>query len=1157
VLVRVHTCFARGLIAIATLALMTNGVLAAVFNINSGDVNGANGLKAAIVAARANHEDDTINLAAGAYLLSVVDNSSAGATGLPAITSDSGHTITINGNGATIQRSTASGTPEFRLLLVDHAHVIIDAITFDNGRASGPNVGQIEIANAGGGVLNREGDLTITNSTFTRCVAVVGGGLCNSSESSTAHLAVRACTFNSNNGHGDTMHGGGLANAALGGGSANATAENATFADNFALLEGSGVVSYASGGGKAQLDMTGCTFSDQFTGSEQAHSISAVTADNFSSAAATMSNSILRTTVLDGGELTVSGNATSLTSRGYNLTNGSSDGVFVAPGDAISADPRLGLLGMYGGQVPTFPLIAGSPAIDAGDPALALATDARGKPRPADGNKDGKARNDIGAFERQPSDPEPSLVVTTVADHDDGACDASDCTLREAINAANAAAGDDFITFTPNVTGNISVRTQLPDITSNVTIYGPGANLLTIHRLGFPEFRVFRITKGSGDQPNVTISGLTISNGKRSQDIGGGILNDHGQLTLVDCVLSGNSASVGAGIYNSGGGTGSQISTAVTLMNCTLSGNISTNNGGALFNDGVAGRAYLFLTNCTLSGNSAGGEGGAMDNAGTSNGQADVNINNSTIAGNSGLSSVYTDAPFGPVCYDSIFSSSSGVPNFKANSGSFISVGHNISTDKSQTFFNANKGDKSNTDPKLDNTLKLNGGTTPTLALLTTSPAIDNADPANSPARDQRHFVRHGSIDIGAFEFSGTPPIPPSVTTAAATNIGTTSAKLNAAVNPNGSSTAFFFNSDFQQFNQQVVGSGTGDVPVSVNVTGLTPAKTYHFNVVASNPAGAAEGIQRSFTTLPAATPTPTPKQTPVPTPQATPTPKPTPTPTTTPSSTATPSPTPHGSSTPTPTPARSTLGNISTRLRVETGDNVLIGGFIITGTQPKKVILRAIGPSLPVSGALQNPLLELHSPNGGVTINDNWVDAPNKPAIIDTTVAPSNAFESAILTRLPANNSAYTAVVRGVGDGIGVGLVEVYDLDRSVDSELANISTRGLVQTGENVMIGGFIVLNGSQKVIVRAIGPSLPVQGKLLDPVLELHNGNGALLQSNDNWRTGGQQAEIIATNVPPSDDRESAIVRTLAPGNYTAIVRGVNDTTGVALVEVYAVN
>jgi uncharacterized delta-60 repeat protein len=267
------------------------------------------------------------------------------------------------------------------------------------------------------------------------------------------------------------------------------------------------------------------------------------------------------------------------------------------------------------------------------------------------------------------------------------------------------------------------------------------------------------------------------------------------------------------------------------------------------------------------------------------------------------------------------------------------------------------------------------------------------------------------------------------------------------------------------------------------------------------------------------------------------------------------PTPTP----TPTPTPGATTLGNISTRLRVETGENVLIGGFIVTGTQPKRVIVRAIGPSLPVAGALADPILELRDSSGGlIRSNDNW-RSDQEAEIIATTIPPSDDLESAIVAILPANNSAYTATVRGVNDGTGVGLIEAYDLDRTVNSKLANISTRGLVQTEENVLIAGTIVLGQTpQRVLVRAIGPSLPVAGKLEDPVLELRNGNGTLIRSNDNWRSD-QEAEIIATTIPPSDDLESALIEIL-PGNgaaYTAIVRGVNNGTGVGLVEVYALN
>jgi hypothetical protein len=252
-------------------------------------------------------------------------------------------------------------------------------------------------------------------------------------------------------------------------------------------------------------------------------------------------------------------------------------------------------------------------------------------------------------------------------------------------------------------------------------------------------------------------------------------------------------------------------------------------------------------------------------------------------------------------------------------------------------------------------------------------------------------------------------------------------------------------------------------------------------------------------------------------------------------------------------------LLNISTRMRVLTGDNVLIGGFIITGTDDKHVIVRGIGPSLTsqgVPGALQDPTLELHDSTGALlAFNDNWKDT-QQVDIEATGIPPTNDLESAIVATLPANGSGYTAILRGKNDTTGVGLVEAYDLNRMVNSKLANISTRGFVDTGDNVMIGGFIAGNGLTKVIVRAIGPSLTSQGvpgALQDPTLELHDGSGATIASNDNWKDT-QQAAIEATTIPPTDDRESAIVTTLAPGPYTAIVRGKNNTTGVALVEVY---
>jgi hypothetical protein len=263
--------------------------------------------------------------------------------------------------------------------------------------------------------------------------------------------------------------------------------------------------------------------------------------------------------------------------------------------------------------------------------------------------------------------------------------------------------------------------------------------------------------------------------------------------------------------------------------------------------------------------------------------------------------------------------------------------------------------------------------------------------------------------------------------------------------------------------------------------------------------------------------------------------------------------------------PAPPTLLNVSTRLVVLTGEEVLIGGFLVTGTDLKRVLVRGIGPSLNGVGiTLPDPTLELHKGSTILATNDNWKARPNLTSqqadIEGTTIPPSNDLESAILMAL--SPGAYTAVLSGKNGGTGVGLVEVYDLGPGANSELANISTRGFVHSRDNVMIGGFIAGGGSgggtTRVIVRAIGPSLPVTGALANPNLELHDGSGTLIDSNDNWKTrpdgSSQQAEIEATTIAPTNDLESALVKTLSPGNYTAIVRGAGGTTGVGLVEAY---
>ncbi len=651
---------------------------------------------------------------------------------------------------------------------------------------------------------------------------------------------------------------------------------------------------------------------------------------------------------------------------------------------------------------------------------------------------------------------------------------------------ANACEGE-TITFASSVVNPINLTSDQLVIDKNLAISGPGASLLTVQRStasGTPTFRIFRIVKtdssGNAVNINVTISGLTISNGSPngSVHVGGGI-NNAATLTIVGCTISGNAASTfGGGIYNNDG-------TTVNLTNSTISGNTASGPAGGIENGGT-GR--VSLTNCTVSGNSSSGAGGGIENSGG----GIVNLTSSTVHGNTSTGSsgggIANDAlnsgatlslinctVFGNSASSSgggIFNATGATVNAKNTiiakntatstgpdfNGTLASQGYNlIGNNGGATITGTTIGNQLNVDPMLG-PLQNNGGPTLTLGLLTGSPAIDKGGSATDPitgiliATDQRGFIR---------------PV---------------------------------------------------DSPTIPNASGGDGSDIGAFEVQAPAP-------------------TPTPTATPIATPTATPT--------------ATPA------ATPTPTANPATLANISTRLLVGTGDNVLIGGFIVTGTQSKKIIVRAIGPSLPLTGTLADPILELHDSSGALLeTNDNWVDSPNKQAIIDSTIPPTNDLESAIVRSVPPGN--YTAIERGVNNGTGIGVVEAYDLDSSADSKLANIATRGFVQTGDDVLFAGMIVVGtASQKVIIRALGPSVPVPGAMADPTLELHDGNGALLEANDNWVDSANKQAIIDSTIPPPNDLESAIVRTLPPANYTAIVRSANNTPGIAVVEIYALN
>jgi hypothetical protein len=311
----------------------------------------------------------------------------------------------------------------------------------------------------------------------------------------------------------------------------------------------------------------------------------------------------------------------------------------------------------------------------------------------------------------------------------------------------------------------------------------------------------------------------------------------------------------------------------------------------------------------------------------------------------------------------------------------------------------------------------------------------------------------------------------------------------------------------------------------------------------------------------PGVCPTPTPSPG---TPTPTPTPiTPTPTPATpTPTPTLTPPPTPTTTPTPSPAPATQAV-NLSTRMRVQTGDKVGIGGLIITGNAPKRILLRAIGPSLAqfgIADVLADPVLELHSSAGTLLFrNDNWRDT-QEAEILATNLAPTNNLESAIVVSLPPG--AYTTVLRGNNNTSGIALVEIYDIDQGVASRLANLSTRAFVGTGDSIVIAGFQLGNnaGADEIIIRGIGPSLapgsfPASAVLTDPTLELRNCDGSLVLANNDWQDDPAQAVLItAAGLAPNNNLEAAMAATLAPGAYTALLAGRNNGSGIGLIEVY---
>ncbi len=733
--------------------------------------------------ANANGVSDTINLAAGGiYTLTAVDNLVNGANGLAAIDDDTaGLDLTINGNGATIQRSTAAGTPEFRILPVGiGASASCVDLTIANGKITSGSFP----AYAGGGIHN-SGTLSLTNCTVRESRGVLGGGIFNHA----GVLSLTGCTVHAN----VADSGGGLHNS-----EGTLTLRNSTVSGNTANVFGGGLTNY---GGESTVQ--GNTF--RANSALEGAAINNKNTINFS-ARLRIGSTILHS---NPGEANLDNVFGVVTSEGYNLSsdnaggdgNTGPGGLLNGLGDIRNTNPNLGPLQNNGGPTLTHALLSPSAAIDAGDdallaPPISLTTDQRGAGFP---RRKGP-RVDTGAVESG-----VELVVTTTDDHNDGACTVADCTLREAITATNAAGGG-TISFAPGVTGMIQLGGFLPDLSTNLLLQGPGANLLTVRRNSASVFRIFSISNGTSNGPVVSITGLTISNGEASGS-GGGIQNDHGILLVKECVFTGNHSSpsdigYGGGIFNWGGSLTIEDSTFTGNMSnygggvassrtnsgsallfirgSTFSGNSANGgNGGGIYNEAAnaGSSADAFLINCTLSGNSStasgfvGGAGGAIFNFGSLSGNPRLSLEDCTLSGNNAFSAggIYNNsfsATAMVTLRNTILKTGAIGENFINSSGSITSLGHNLCNDAAGGLsgtgpggYLTGVGDMRQTDPLLG-PLQNNGGRTLTHALLNGSPAINAGDNNGSDPYDQRGAPRVGTNDIGAFEFGSVAPAP-------------------------------------------------------------------------------------------------------------------------------------------------------------------------------------------------------------------------------------------------------------------------------------------------------------------------------------------------------------------------------------------------------------
>jgi hypothetical protein len=1154
----------------AAVTLDTNNIHSAPVVTNTND-SGPNSLRAALEAAQA---DDAI--------IFYIPTSDAGySAGVWTINLTSGELVvdthlTINGLGAsalTVQRD--ANASAFRIFhvnadapqgpAVDSSGVTIKGMTISNGNEA-----------AGGAIANELSNVTVSGCILSgNNASTLGGAIYNHGAQAGATLTLIDSTLSGNT---SGLEGGGIYNNGVQGGNATVTVRNSTLTANAAGTSGGGIYNDGRDSGSASVELVNSTLSANSASLTGGGIINDARNSGVIASVSILNSTLSENTAVDGGNVyntdgpqaTVSiGNTITasesgsnifndsgiVTSLGYNLSSDDGSGLLTSTGDQIDTDPQLGLLQDNGGPTMTHAPLPGSPAIDRGQDISPTGGDQRGSTRPVTYNSeivlpiDGD-RSDIGAVEV--GTPPLTISIDSVSVSEGGGSalftvtqsdvSAVDTTFLYSTADGTAIAPGDYTAAT-NAAGVITAGTTSTTIlvpiiedatyegdeTFTVTLNTPtNAALGTATGVGTilddeapPEFSIDTVTQSEGDSNTssyvftVTKTGATertFSVDFQTQDGSATVADNDYQVNSGTLVFSPTDTTKTITVLVDGDTTFENDETFVVALSPAVAEtgagsrrpnapNLVVGGTGTILNDDAA--PSFSIDDVTKL-------------------EGDFSLNAYTFA----VTKTGTTALDASVAFTTQDGSATVVDgDFNSNSGTL-------------TF--------SPTDSTLQITVNVNGDTT---------------------VEADEDFTVHlsNAVDATIFDGDGTGTITNDDVAPTPTATATSTPTATATATPTATATATPTATATSTATATVAPTATATSTPTATAT-ATPTAT----ATATPTATASSTPTATATVAPTATATATPTATATATPTATPaaTPTATATPTTTPvaTPTSTPVPTATASASPSPTPVSvppTKAINISARLLVQTGNNMGIGGFIITGNAPKKVIIRAIGPTLArsgVIGALTDPILELHGPGEFAPVrNDNWKDS-QEIEIVATGIPPTDDAESAIFASLEPG--AYTAIVEGKDGTAGVALVEVYDLEQAADSKLANLSTRALVGTGEDIIIAGFLLNDheSMDRIVIRGIGPSMapgifPASAVLADPTLELRDGNGSLVMSNDDWQDNfAQSAEITAAGLAPTNSRESAIAATLGPGMYTALLSGRNNGTGIGVVEIY---